>query len=291
MKSFRIFVLDRVTYNRISALYFPYLFNLFMNKFADKNYFKKTSDFRSFMKTFLFISIIFLFGCSKVTKKSPDESAMPSVKESAAYKLNSGISKDTIEKNDSKQIATDLGYIKYGISKVPEGIQYSGSVVAMAQWDDKLGSNILFVTETSENSNEDTRSKELFGYHYITDNSENVLLWKINDFIKDCPVDLTLEYLDKSLEITDLDKNGIGESSFLYKMSCKGDVSADDMKLIMHEDKNKYAIRGTMNLMMNGQVLEKGSMKVDPSFNKAPLEFPEYAEKQWNRFKTENVGN
>ena len=116
-------------------------------------------------------------------------------------------------------------------------------------------------------------------------------MWKINDFVKDCPVDLTLEYIDRSLVITDLDKNGIGESSFLYKMSCKGDVSSDDMKLIMHEDKNKYAIRGSMDLKMNGQELEKGSMKTDPSFDKAPPEFLEYARKQWNIFKTENVGN
>lgn len=243
------------------------------------------------MKTFLFISILFFFGCGKDSKKSPEESAMPSVKESAAEKINSGISKDTIEKNNTNQISTDLGYIKYGISKVPESIQYSGSVVAMAQWDDKLGSNIVFITESAEISNEDTRSKELYGYHYITDNSEYVRLWKINDFIKDCPVDLTLEYTDKSLIITDLNQNGIGESSFLYKLSCKGDVSSDDMKFIMHEDKNKYAIRGTMNLVMNGQELEKGNMKVDPSFDNAPLEFLEYAKKQWNKFKTENVGD
>lgn len=243
------------------------------------------------MKTFLFISILFLFGCSKVTKKSPEDSAIPSVKESTAVKTKSRNSKDSIENKDTKQVATDLGYIKYGISEVPDDIKYSGSVVAMAKWDDKLGSNIVFITETAENSNEDTRSKELYGYHFIAGDPENVQLWKIYDFVKDCPVDLTLEYLNKSLVITDLDKNGIGESSFLYKMSCKGDVSSDDMKLIMHEDKNKFAIRGTVNLVMDGRELEKGSMKVDPSFDKAPMEFLEYAKKQWNRFGTENIGN
>lgn len=243
------------------------------------------------MKTFLIFSILLFFGCSKVSKKSAEESVLPSKKESTAVKTSSVLRKDSIESSETKQTATDLGYIKYGIGKVPEDINYQGSVVAMAKWDDKLGSNIVFITETAENSNEDNRSKELYGYHYLTDNSENVQLWKINDFVKDCPVDLTLEYLDKSLVITDLDKNGIGESCFLYKMSCKGDVSADDMKLIMHEDKNKFAIRGSMNLLMNGKELEKGSMKVDPSFGNAPEEFLDYAMKQWNRFNTENVGN
>jgi hypothetical protein len=247
------------------------------------------------MKTFLILSVLFFFGCSKGTKKSAEESIKPlnkvSSEESTAVKIAAGLRKDSLEGNETKEIATDLGYIKYGIGKVPEDINYQGSVVAMAKWDDKLGSNIVFITETAENSNEDTRSKELYGYHYLSDNSGNVQLWKINDFVKDCPVDLTLEYLDKSLLITDLDKNGIGESCFLYKMSCKGDVSADDMKLLMHEDKNKYAIRGSMNLMMNGKELEKGSMKVGPSFGNAPEEFLDYAMKQWNRFNTENVGN
>jgi hypothetical protein len=243
------------------------------------------------MKMILLLSVFFYFGCSKGSKKSAEESEMHSGKEQTAEKTFSDLKKDSIESIETRQTSTDLGYIKYGIGKVPDDIKYSGSVVAMTKWDDKLGSNILFITETSENSNEDTRSKELFGYHYISDNSGNVQLWKINDFVKDCPVDLTLEYIDRSLVITDLDENGIGESSFLYKMSCKGDVSSDDMKLIMHEDKNKYAIRGSMDLKMNGQELEKGSMKADPSFDKAPPEFLEYARKQWSVFKTENVGN
>ncbi len=243
------------------------------------------------MKILMIISMLFFFGCSKGPENSADQSVMPSGKETTAEKTFSDIKKDSNEINEAIQTSTDLGYVKYSIGKIPDEIKYSGSVVAMAKWDDKLGSNIVFITETAENSNEDTRSKELFGYHYLSDNLENNQLWKINDFVKDCPVDLTLEYIDRSLVITDLDKNGIGESSFLYKMSCKGDVSSDDMKLIMHEVKNKYAIRGSMDLKMNGQELEKGSMKADPSFDKAPPEFLEYAKKQWNVFKTENVGN
>lgn len=243
------------------------------------------------MKAILTFTILCLFGCSKGPQKSADQSIMPSSKETTAEKTFSEIDRDSITSNKTGENSTDLGYIKYGKGNVPDDIKYSGFVVAKAEWKDRLGSNILFISETKENSNEDTRSKELFGYHYIADNSGNIQLWKINDFIKDCPVDLTLEYIDRSLVITDLDKNGIGESTFLYKMSCKGDVSADDMKLIMHEDKNKYAIRGSMDLKMNGQELEKESMKADPSFEKAPPEFLEYAKKQWNIFKTENVGN
>lgn len=242
------------------------------------------------MKHFLIMSLLFFFACGKETGKPAAQNSKANIEENTADKTGSAsdITDDSVFVDNSQR---DIGHVQYGIMRVPSDMKYTGSVVAMAQWKDRSGSNILFITETAENSNEDNRSKELFGYHYVTDDEGNRLLWKINDFIKDCPVDLTLDYIDRSLIITDLDKNGIGESSFLYKMSCKGDVSADDMKLIMHEDKNKYAIRGTMNLMMNGQELEKGRMKVDPSFDDAPETFLEFAKDHWSKFRTENIGN
>jgi len=73
-------------------------------------------------------------------------------------------------------------------------------------------------------------------------------------------------------------------------MSCKGDVSEDDMKLMMHEGETKYAIRGSMKLKMGGETYG-GKMNVDASFDKAPKEFLDYAKEQWNKFQTEKIGN
>lgn len=192
-----------------------------------------------------------------------------------------------VKKNISSE---DVRNIEYGIKIIPSEISYSGTPVAMVTWEDKSGNNLLFVTETEEKFKRDERTKELYAYHYFTGATENKQLWKIYDYIKDCPVDVTLSYINESLRITDLDNDGTGESSFLYKMSCKGDVSADALKLIMHEGEKKYALRGSMNLIMNGQNLEKGSLKVDPSFNSAPDEFLEFAKVQWSKFKTEKIG-
>ncbi|MEO8664834.1 MAG: hypothetical protein ABI462_05000 [Ignavibacteria bacterium] len=184
----------------------------------------------------------------------------------------------------------DVKNVEYGIREIPSVISYTGSPVAMVTWEDNSGKNLLFVTVTEEISKGDTRSKELFGYHIITDGSGNRQLWKIYDFVKDCEVDLTLAYIDGSLSITDLDNNGTGESSLMYRMSCKGDVSSDGLKLIMHEGEKKYALRGSMDLVMNGKDFQKGSMKVDPSFNSAPDEFLEFAKEQWDKYKTEKPG-
>ena len=181
--------------------------------------------------------------------------------------------------------------ITYDAGKLPPGIKYDGKIVASAKWTDNNGENYIIVTETEEkNQNADNRMKELFAYQYVVNGDGMKQLWKINDFIKDCPVDITLQYMPKSLSVTDLNKNGIAETTFLYRMSCKGDVSEDDMKLMMHEGETKYAIRGSMKLKMAGETYG-GKMNVDASFDKAPKEFLNYAKQEWNKFQTEKIGN
>ncbi len=226
-------------------------------------------------------------GCNKepadVSEKISGKDS-PHVNSENAEKFNKA-------ENDPANDKKPIGYVQYSISKIPGDIQYKGSVTAMAKWEDKLGENLLFVTETAENSNEETRSKELYGYHFILNDEGAVQLWRIYDFIKDCPVDLTLSYMDKSLEITDLDSNGIAESSFIYRMGCKGDVSSDDMKLIMHEGKEKYAIRGIMDMTLNGKLYQKGEMNPDPSYDNVSDSFKEYSISKWNKFRTDEIGN
>jgi hypothetical protein len=63
------------------------------------------------------------------------------------------------------------------------------------------------------------------------------------------------------------------------------------MKLIMHEGEIKFAIRGIMKLIVNGETYEKGTMNIDPSFDKAPKEFLDYAKSRWEKHQTEKIGN
>ena len=179
--------------------------------------------------------------------------------------------------------------ISYEPGKLPASVKYEGKIVSGARWEDKNGLNVLIVCETEEKTTGDNRSKELFAYQYIIDGENAKMLWKVNDFIKDCPVDVMLSLIPKSITVTDINKDGIAENTFLYRMSCKGDVSPDDMKLIMHEGENKYAIRGQMIQIMAGQKYG-GEMKPDPAFDKGPAGFFAYAREQWKKFETEKIG-
>ncbi len=190
-----------------------------------------------------------------------------------------------------------LEVLKFDRNDIPADIKYKGRVMGGGRWKDLNGENILIITETEiqngkDKDGESVISKELYGYCYARTNAESNLLWQINDFVKDCEFDLFLNYNPNSLTITDLDDNGIAESTFLYRMSCKSDVSPDEMKLMMHQGKDKYALRGENQIKFttDGQtVTQGGDYKVDASFDKAPKEFLEYAKKQWAKFKIQEL--
>jgi hypothetical protein len=106
--------------------------------------------------------------------------------------------------------------------------------------------------------------------------------------VKECEFDLILEYIKNSLSISDINNNGIAESVFLYKMACISDVSPMGYKLLMHEGKEKYAIRGTMLVVLPNIEPYGGEMKVDQSFDNAPSGFLDYAKRQWKKFQKQS---
>ena len=235
------------------------------------------------LSTLLVIAVIFTSCGKKDDVKTTDSQKKDSTTQTKS---------ETTTKTDSagkNNLSGGIKNISYEPGKLPAAVKYEGKIVAGARWEDKNGQNVLIVCETDEKTSGDNRSKELFAYQYILNGDDAKQLWKVNDFIKDCPVDVMLSLIPKSITITDINKDGIAENTFLYRMSCKGDVSPDDMKLIMHEGENKYAIRGSMIQVMDGQKYG-GEMKPDPAFDKGPAGFFAYAREEWKKFETEKIG-
>ncbi|MCU0372528.1 MAG: hypothetical protein MUE56_04725 [Ignavibacteria bacterium] len=258
------------------------------------------------MKNFIVLAIaVFLLLSCGICKKYFDDK--PTKKSESREENRDSENRKTEEQKSaaediSKDIETDkvriqsLEMLSFDKSDLPSGIKYSGNIVTGKRWNDKNGENILILTKTNikkkrvKNSDFDDYilECELFGYHYVSIGGSYSLLWKINDFVNDCPLDLTLEFIPGSLTITDINDNGIAESTFLYKMACRGDVSPCDLKLMMHENDSKYALRGTTHLKID-VINEGGSYKVDKSFDTAPDGFLDYAKEQWKKFKEERL--
>jgi hypothetical protein len=153
------------------------------------------------------------------------------------------------------------------------------------KWHDISGENWLVRYETGSyiEKGETNPSANLSAVLYQKTDSGFVQKWKMNDFIRDCELDLTCAFYDDHLSVTDLDKNGLAEITMVYALSCKGDVSPNEKKLIMYEGRNKYAIRGEELMIMQKDTIG-GTMTADTSFSKAPPAFLSFAKEHWKKF-------
>lgn len=256
------------------------------------------------MRTLIVLLIAFFTltscGIIKNLTGTKEEKKSEEITEKKEEKKTENTEEKTVEKTDAEENLSTGGrdeVIMKDFSKndLPSDIKYQGSIYSGKRWEDKNGENIIILTTTKEHSTEMKgfdgeyeRGKELYGYQYVKKSGGWSQLWKINDFVKDCPLDLTLEFIGGSLTVTDLNNDGIAETTFLYKLACRGDVSPCDMKLIMHEGETKYALRGIMKMYVDNRWYG-GEYKIDKSFNNAPSGFLEYAKEQWNKFKIEKL--
>lgn len=167
--------------------------------------------------------------------------------------------------------------------QIPKGAEYKGKVKKAFTWNDKNGDN-YFIYTVQEEIQEYPISKEIYCYHYKKKGEKILLVRMTYDFIKQCAFDLTLKVMDDSFYIYDLDNDGYMEITYVYKLSCKSDVSPDEMKLIMLENGEKYAIRGYETMLFQGGML-RGKKTVDVAFKKAPKEFLVFAQMLWGHYQ------
>ena len=177
---------------------------------------------------------------------------------------------------------------------LPKGILFEGKFLDAVRWTDSIGDNIVIRTQTGIHINKkfdhenDGRDAEIFAYRYLVEEGNVKLLWKVYDFIKDCPVDVEAEFFKDTFPVTDLDNDGIAEVWLMYKKVCHGDVSPYDMKIIMYEDSQKYAMRGENKVF--GGTDEKGKKHYiggdytfDSAFDEGPGVFLAYAKQLWQK--------
>jgi hypothetical protein len=179
--------------------------------------------------------------------------------------------------------AQDIPARRLTAREVPAGVAVRGTVEAGRRWRDENGENFLLLTRTREVWTGDVRAREIHAYHYVRAGTGYRLLWHTTDFVRDCDVDITLAYAPGSLRITDVDADGVAESSFVYALACHGGVDPSDLKLILHEGATKYAIRGTADLRDLAPDYPAPEMRPDAALARVPA-LRAFAEGQWRRF-------
>lgn len=173
-------------------------------------------------------------------------------------------------------------------SKLSVGVKFTGKIKTAVRWTDKLGDNIVLTTETGETINkkapsDDYRDASLYAYHYIAGKDSTYLTWKVYDFIKECPVDIEANFVKNTFQVTDLNNDGVAEVWLMYKTVCHGDVSPSNMKIIMYQGQQKFAMRGQNKVQVTDKEFYGGDYKVDKAFAEGPKEFLEFARKLWDK--------
>ncbi len=157
---------------------------------------------------------------------------------------------------------------------------YSGKVLKSVSWQDKYGQSAFIITFTELKNG----GGRLNATHLTREGDAS---WsKVREFkelISECEFDLVLDpVLDPKWSLTDLDKDGLAEVTFAWRADCTSDVSPSPYKVLMNEHGDKYAIRGTTQIIIADEDKVGGEHTVDPSFKKAPEAFLAHAQKVWD---------
>lgn len=187
---------------------------------------------------------------------------------------------------------------------IPLYLDFRGIVVESIKWKDSLGDNILILTQTGEFASKEYNSSktdyslqskaELFAYLFVKSDSKEKykLKWKVYDFQECFIVDLYAGFIKKALTITDLDNDNIAEVTLPYTLYCRGDISPSQMKIIMYENTQKYALRGKTEINFldrSGKRIQYGGeFSIDENLINQPL-FKTFLEKKWNQHKIEKL--
>lgn len=258
------------------------------------------------MRSFLITSfVVFLFSCNS-SKKDPNQ-AMD----------------DTARmRNPPVKPAMAIEPVKITAAEIPAEINVKGKVQEALKWNDELGENILVTSsvdpydDKNKEQGEDGKTAELYAYHFAKKDGQFIEVWSLFDAEKSCPFDITCGFIPGSATVTDLDKDGIAETKVQYSLACRSDVSPANMKLMMYENGVKYGLKGLMWLAYspgmkftvteNDANYEKvpkvmddtknmlnsfGRYENEKEFAEAPVEFINFARKEWVKHVMEKMGD
>lgn len=199
---------------------------------------------------------------------------------------------------------------KLNRDELPQEIKITGKFIEAMTWKDKNGKNyfVQYSAGPYIKSYEDRESdikKEIFAEQYVIKDGKIDSIWCFN-YKRECVMSLELKFIPNSVYVTDLDSNGITETTFVYKTASRSDVSPADIELIMHENKNKYTLKGTTFIVYSSfhekidltdyeynleTALEKGlyndvfsgRFKNSHDFDNAPKQFLKFAISIWRK--------
>lgn len=127
-----------------------------------------------------------------------------------------------------------------------------GKLIDAYQWEDKIGINVVFRSElTASQILSDSSiqyTKHLYLYHYLKENGEFRLVRKFTDVCSGCSNSPNASFDYASIELTDLNRDTIGEISTMYHLYCSAeDTTSFQTKILLNSNDQKFMIRAQIS--------------------------------------------
>ena len=159
---------------------------------------------------------------------------------------------------------------------------YKGELIKAKSWKDSNGKNTLLIGlfKKDENTFKIGISAVLYKGCF-----QKKIIWDFEDFMTVSDFDGDGAYILNSIEITDLDIDGVAETtiSFLVRSDATDCCYPNDLVVVMLEEDKRYAIRGTTVVQSadpdEGLIGGEKDMFGEDSFSGAPKSFLTHASK------------
>lgn len=167
---------------------------------------------------------------------------------------------------------------------------YRWNLLAARQWEDADGLHILTVSRSDRKlERQDEYMNEFYFVEmqmrqYAKTGDGYRLEWQAHDHVRDCLFDMWMGLVGDAIFVTDMDSNGHAETTLIYSLSCRSDISPAEMKLLMYEKGEKMALRGSMFLEIAGALLNRNTFNPDLSALRPKPQKDDY-EKLFGRYE------
>lgn len=231
------------------------------------------------LRMFLVLSIVvFAYGCKQngSNNSTSDSTVTDNV---------------SVDNNNNTQDNIEFEMLQFDPTVVSKLSGVEGDLLYGYKWKDKAGLNLLVFTRATgfESWNDPDcngcgdQYVYLKVYHFAGTEDSYSLVRLIQDGNQDgCgdpPFGLECDFYDQSISITDLDKDGYAEATFMYHILCASELTPVPTKLMMIENGEKYAIRGDSyipDFQMGGE------KNID--FGDDNNELLQFASQTWDKF-------
>jgi hypothetical protein len=185
---------------------------------------------------------------------------------------------DTLAAPSPKDVLPVQEYVVNSLTLPIEGKIKEGKI-----WIETGDTNVAVITEVESGNPCDSKYiHRLLGYRFAKKKTQWATLWKIRDQATGC---LELQYFDSTLQVIDVDGNGIAETVFFYSFFGDG-TDPQNLKMIFHFNGSKMPIRGL--IPRTEEDSSAYEVKPDPKLKAAPLVAQRFAMVTWKGFLSKN---